>query len=138
MLENYHRYQRGLTIAVVYPSLYPLCSCGCGAELRGRKKRWSNKACEDAAVIQFLIVKGDVSVIRSILFARDGGVCATCKTVSDGWQADHISPVHKGGGATGIENFQTLCIHCHSKKSVAELNQIVGQSTTISSQTAKT
>ena len=33
------------------------------------------------------------------------------------WHADHIIPVSKGGGESGLENFQTLCIKCHKLKS---------------------
>lgn len=29
------------------------------------------------------------------------------------WDADHIVPVVKGGGACGIENYRTLCVPCH-------------------------
>lgn len=29
------------------------------------------------------------------------------------WQADHIVPVVHGGGTAGLDNFRTLCLHCH-------------------------
>ncbi|KAK9844937.1 hypothetical protein WJX74_008894 [Apatococcus lobatus] len=29
------------------------------------------------------------------------------------WHADHIMPVHKGGGLCGLENLRTLCVLCH-------------------------
>lgn len=29
------------------------------------------------------------------------------------WDADHIVPVIKGGGACGLENYRTLCVPCH-------------------------
>ena len=32
------------------------------------------------------------------------------------WQADHILPVAEGGGACGLENLQTLCTVCHTRK----------------------
>lgn len=32
------------------------------------------------------------------------------------WQADHILPVEHGGGGCGLDNFQTLCIPCHKRK----------------------
>lgn len=41
------------------------------------------------------------------------------KTISL-WEADHIIPVIKGGGACGLENYQTLCVPCH-KSETAEL-----------------
>lgn len=64
---------------------------------------------------------------------RDGGVCARCERdanvvaeytdsgffkryVGLGWEADHIVAVIEGGGACGLENFQTLCVPCHKLK----------------------
>ena len=29
------------------------------------------------------------------------------------WQADHITPVYKGGGLCDIDNLRTLCTLCH-------------------------
>lgn len=37
------------------------------------------------------------------------------------WDADHIIPVHLGGGECGLENIQTLCIGCHKTKTKMEL-----------------
>ena len=34
----------------------------------------------------------------------------------DFWQADHIVPVAEGGGESALDNFQTLCVPCHEKK----------------------
>jgi hypothetical protein len=36
------------------------------------------------------------------------------------WQADHVIPVHKGGGSVGPEGLVTLCIWCHKKKTRGE------------------
>lgn len=33
------------------------------------------------------------------------------------WEAHHIIPVSKGGGCCGLENYQTLCLHCHKEDS---------------------
>lgn len=38
------------------------------------------------------------------------------------WDAHHITPVCEGGGECGLENYQTLCLHCH-RTTTAELNQ---------------
>lgn len=32
------------------------------------------------------------------------------------WDADHIKPVRRGGGASGLENYETLCVPCHKRK----------------------
>ena len=36
------------------------------------------------------------------------------------WQADHVLPVSRGGGACGLDNVQTLCYPCHAKKTARE------------------
>jgi 5-methylcytosine-specific restriction endonuclease McrA len=36
------------------------------------------------------------------------------------WEADHVVPVSQGGGLTGLDNFQSLCVTCHYKKSAKE------------------
>lgn len=39
------------------------------------------------------------------------------------WEADHIRPVSRGGGASGLDNYRTLCVPCHkaeTKKLAAE------------------
>lgn len=38
------------------------------------------------------------------------------------WEADHIVPVCMGGGETGLDNYQTLCVPCH-KRVTAELRK---------------
>lgn len=32
------------------------------------------------------------------------------------WDADHVVPVHAGGGCCGLNNIVTLCLPCHLKK----------------------
>ena len=36
------------------------------------------------------------------------------------WAADHIIPVHKGGGACGLANYRTLCVPCHKKVTASQ------------------
>jgi hypothetical protein len=36
-------------------------------------------------------------------------------SAGNAWQADHIKPVHLGGGLCDITNFRTLCTVCHAK-----------------------
>ena len=34
----------------------------------------------------------------------------------DFWEADHVVAVAEGGGESDLNNFQTLCVPCHAKK----------------------
>ena len=52
--------------------------------------------------------------LRWKVFRRDGYKCVNCKLWWD-LTVDHIVPVSKGG-ATVIENLQTLCRVCNSRK----------------------
>ena len=36
------------------------------------------------------------------------------------WEADHILPVHLGGGQCGLDNLQTLCYWCHKKNTLEQ------------------
>lgn len=53
--------------------------------------------------------------LRWAVFKRDEYKCIFCKTEDD-LTADHIHPESCGGEAT-LENLQTLCRTCNSKKS---------------------
>lgn len=98
-----------------------LCACGCGAQLKGKQKRWSSKKCSKSAVLEFRIQKGDVKRIRQALLKRDKAVCASCKEKAERWEADHIVAVVNGGGGVGLNGYQTLCIECHKKKTKGDL-----------------
>lgn len=39
------------------------------------------------------------------------------------WEADHVNPVFAGGGSTGLENSQTLCIWCHKTRTALQARQ---------------
>lgn len=122
-VDPYRRYQAGLNIADVYPPQKPgVCRCGCGRPLLARRRAWATDACQKRAVTEFLILKGDGGVIRAALLERDGGVCRACGLVCAPaeWEADHIIPVHRGGGACDLDGFQTLCVPCHAAKSARE------------------
>ncbi len=91
--------------------------CWCGGALKGRQTRWCGEACVD----HYLIAKGDQSRARRILWKRDAGKCAICKTTPDErkaaglgrtWDADHAVPIVEGG-ALAISNLRTLCRPCH-------------------------
>lgn len=121
MIDIYKRYQVGLTLVDLYPERKDgLCSCGCNQELTGRKKRWATIDCQEIAVFNFLIIKGDTSMIRLKVFERDQGYCRCCGVFSKDWHADHILPVFLGGSACGLENIQTLCLFCHKEKTYKE------------------
>ncbi|KAH9599821.1 Helicase [Trypanosoma melophagium] len=36
------------------------------------------------------------------------------------WNADHILPVSQGGGEASMDNLQTLCVACHTEKTISE------------------
>lgn len=117
MINSFVRYQKSLSVNDLFPKLKSgNCSCGCGRKLTGRQKKWYSKDCLRKSLIQYYIIKGDMSVIREILFQRDEGYCRACGVFDEKWEADHILPVFKGGSGLGIENYQTLCPYCHKNK----------------------
>ena len=114
-----------MSLVHLYPKMdNGLCDCGCGQPLTGKKKRWASKECQERALDTYLLVKGDTQEIRRQVFARDNGICANCGQTNEAWHADHIVPVHKGGGYCDLDNFQTLCVPCHQIKSNQSACQI--------------
>jgi len=109
------------------------CACGCGSKLKGKQKKWASDYCSTKAYEIFAVIKGNNSQIRKQLFEIDGGFCRSCGVYDENWEADHVIPVHQGGGLCGIENFQTLCTDCHAEKSKI---QILSHRNAISSQAA--
>jgi len=51
---------------------------------------------------------------RLLVFTRDRWACQICQTTSD-LTIDHVKPVALGGSGA-IENLQTLCRPCNSRK----------------------
>lgn len=92
------------------------CACGCGRKLPKSRKKWFSDECQLKAYFTFAIVKGDNKIIRQAVFNRDKGFCRCCGVYSNHWNADHILPVHQGGGGCKLDNFQTLCPDCHAEK----------------------
>lgn len=115
-INKFKRYQKGLGLEDLYPTIEGHCACGCGKLLIGRQRRWSSEKCRNLALTYFYVIKGDIEVIRQYLFNIDAGACRCCGEITKDWQADHIVPVQFGGGATPIDNFQTLCLGCHNTK----------------------
>lgn len=134
VINDTQRYQKGLTMAYLFPSKEGYCACGCGKELPRGRRKWYSDECQYDAYIQFAIVKGDTSIIRNELFRRDGGFCRSCGLLAIEWHADHVIPVQNGGAACGLDNFQTLCVECHQEKTS---HQMVSHHKTISSQAAE-
>ena len=133
VLDHWQRYQKGLVMEQLYPTISGRCSCGCGNELSGRKKRWASRECSRNAYIRFAIIKGDLKIIRRELWARDEGFCQCCGVFDENWQADHAWPIHNGGGGCELSNLQTLCPSCHQAKTS---DQLASQRNLISSQAA--
>lgn len=116
VINTFNRYQIGLTLQDLFPKIEGLCACGCQRKVSGKKK-WFSKECQKKSLYHFYIVKGDVKVIRDLLFSKQEGFCQACGVFDENWQADHIIPVFKGGGGCSLDNFQTLCLSCHKEKS---------------------
>jgi len=85
-------------------------------KLTGRQTKWASRECNDKVYLEFAILKGNTDIIRKELFNTEQGYCRNCGVHDKEWQADHILPVFKGGGACGMDNFQTLCLDCHHEK----------------------
>ena len=115
-MDRFTRYQTGLTFSCFFPVMDGKCACGCGRDLPKGRMKWASDKCRDEAYVRFSIIKGNTQVIREVLFSRDGGYCSSCGQYDPYWQADHIKPVSKGGGASELSNFQTLCWDCHKEK----------------------
>lgn len=111
----------------------------CGNARPKHKTRWCSKDCQS----EYLIRIGGGGA-RGSVRVRDNGRCAACGMdcgmlervaakceprdrrflfrslgVSGTWfwEADHIVPVHQGGGQCGLDGLQTLCVWCHRDKS---------------------
>jgi 5-methylcytosine-specific restriction endonuclease McrA len=125
-IDPYKRFQEGLKVIHLFPSIPGVCACGCGEVLEGRQKRWASPEHGTQAHRQWAIIQGRGNYIRDALRERDKGVCAHCgiDASRDGWHADHITPVFMGGGGCDLDGYQTLCIPCHKVKTKVELREI--------------
>ncbi len=96
------------------PRGWPLCRW-CSRETPGPRRTFCGPDC-----VHEWKIRSQPTYARSVVWGRDGGVCASCATQcgrtgeSDTpWEMDHIIPVVEGGGACGLENLRTLCRPCH-------------------------
>lgn len=137
------RYRRFLTTKDLPQFGAGLCRW-CGGAVVSPRRSWCSNDCVNAFKI-----RAWQDAIRTVLYRRDRGVCSACgiDTVeiealrqriraihnSDAtspqwgrwaqynstWEADHILPVHHGGGCCGPENYRTLCWRCHAAETAA-------------------
>ena len=88
------------------------------------KKRWNQANLEKCRLYKIraeqkrrflLATVGFVSEeMREVVYNRDGYTCLSCDAL-DNLTVDHIVPISKGG-QSDINNLQTLCALCNSRK----------------------
>jgi len=88
------------------------CSCGCGAALVGRRRRWATNECTKFALGVWAIIDGQVGTFEYYVGKYNGKKCAGCRSRRQ-LKVDHIVPVKHGGGGCWLSNFQLLCHACH-------------------------
>ena len=71
-----------------------------------------------------LVKRKDNKTIRARTLERDQYICQLCGEVfpESNLECDHRIPLHQGG-TDDLSNTQTLCISCHSKKSITEFTE---------------
>lgn len=85
-----------------------------------KRRRWHPDCLHDYLIIT------DHRYAKRQVKKRDKGICASCGTYCryrDEWNLDHEKPLIDAKGDLSfwrIENLQTLCVKCHSGKTVAE------------------
>jgi|HubBroStandDraft_5_1064220.scaffolds.fasta_scaffold35589_6 5-methylcytosine-specific restriction endonuclease McrA len=59
--------------------------------------------------------------LRKVVWLRDRGICARCgkQCGRDGWIADHVVPLYRGGDGS-LPNVQTLCVPCNKTKTAED------------------
>lgn len=135
--SHYKRFN-SLHMSVLFPNESKICACGCKIPLTGRRSRWATDNCSELPLTVFGVIAGKTEIIKPIIESMHGNVCWECginnndafdkyykptKTgiVNSQIHLDHIIPVHQGGGACWLGNYQLLCKSCHNKKSKDDL-----------------
>lgn len=62
--------------------------------------------------------------MRSKILDRDNYICQKCFAKGGEQEVDHIVAVGLGADVFDEDNLQTLCIKCHRKKTIIDLNKI--------------
>jgi len=68
-------------------------------------------------------LRGRKGTARRLRLWTKSPYCAHCKTLTnypDGFQGDHVIPLHKGG-EDDESNMQVLCLPCHDKKTLKDM-----------------
>lgn len=95
------------------PCLYPLCK-----NLVSSNRFCIEHAKEDVAVSALSEAKPIYHSVQwrklRLLHLRSSPLCAVCQQPAV--VADHITPIRQGGHPWAMENLQSLCLVCHSKK----------------------
>lgn len=114
------RFQSNLKFDHVFPKpkKRTSCRCGCKKAVLAPKWYWATLDCSKNAYEYYLVLRGDSSTIRRLLYKRDQGICQSCSRACgrSNWDADHILAVAEGGGGCDLRGYQTLCKRCHAKK----------------------
>jgi len=120
-LQTHVRFQAYAAIRDFFDQPDPKrCTCGCGLELTGRRRRWATDECSWFGLSVLRILKCDADEIRHWLVVKCGEACAHCGVMGEKLQVDHIIPVHQGGGGRWLDNYQLLCDSCHKVKTKAD------------------
>lgn len=119
---NHSSRNPSFSVIDAFPSNGNLCSCGCGRELMGRRKRWATEDCHNFADTIQQIFMCYPAVIGKYLRKYYGWKCKECECEDKvhgevSWiKVDHIIPVKHGGGGGWLSNYQLLCHDCHVEK----------------------
>ena len=98
----------------------------CGRGIRWYIRRRDKGICADCGVnaselrtaVRRAVLK--VPWTKRYKIYRRMGISSSSEAYRSWWDADHIVPVEDGGGACGLDNYQTLCIWCHKEKSAKQ------------------
>jgi 5-methylcytosine-specific restriction endonuclease McrA len=127
---NVDRFSRiqSIPIGKMFPENGKLCGCGCGTELKGRRKRWATDSCMRFAQAVWGIINGHSEIISFYLkLIHKHWACCNCGEVDkytvykngvvvSAIHKDHIVAVKNGGGGCWLDNYQLLCDCCHKEK----------------------